>query len=228
MFNQPLGLPAAPAADADWSQVRAWRRRTRALLQGWRAALAADYVERVGRFVRAVVEHQLTEIDGACIALYWPFRGEIDLRPLAGVLAERARDFALPVVANRGQPLEFRRWWPGMRLARGVWDIPVPADGAVVVPDVLLVPLLGYDAAGYRLGYGGGYYDRTLAGPRRPALAVGIGYAGARLETIRPQPHDVPMDLLLTDDALVRYAGRGPLRAAAVVERWSPAAVPGP
>ncbi|MEQ8233300.1 MAG: 5-formyltetrahydrofolate cyclo-ligase [Gammaproteobacteria bacterium] len=149
-----------------------------------------------------------------------PFRGELDLRPLADSLADRAVDFALPVVAAPARPLVFRRWWPGMRMTRGVWGIPVPAAAPEVTPDVLLVPLLGYDDAGYRLGHGGGYYDRTLAAAVPRPLAIGVGYAGARLPTILPQPHDMPMDVIVTDTALTRYRGRGAQRAADLERSW--------
>ena len=209
-------LPPTPPGDAPWHTVRRWRVATREVLRARREVLPHALKDRTGRFVRAVIEHHLPELDGACIGLYWPFRGELDLRELADMLAERARDFALPVVAAAGRPLLFRRWWPGMRMTRGTWDIPVPASGAVVHPDVLLVPLLGHDAAGYRLGHGGGYYDRTLAALSPRPLAIGVGYAAARLASIVPQAHDVPMDVIVTDRDLIRFAGQGALRAAAV------------
>lgn len=216
-------LPPTPVGDAPWRTVQRWRVATRKVLRARREALPRALKDRTGRFVRAVIEHHLPELDGACIGLYWPFRGELDLRELADVLAERAHDFALPVVAAAGRPLLFRRWWPGMRMTRGTWGIPVPASGAEVHPDVLLVPLLGHDAAGYRLGHGGGYYDRTLATLSPRPLAIGVGYAAARLASIVPQPHDVPMDVIVTDRAMIRFAGQGGLRAAAVQHSWSPA-----
>jgi 5-formyltetrahydrofolate cyclo-ligase len=102
------------------------------------------------------------------------------------------------VVADRRKPLLFREWWPGSRMTPGVWGIPVPAEGEAVLPATLLVPLVGFDRQGYRLGYGGGYYDRTLAAmPGRP-LAIGVGFEQALLDTIHPQPHDVPMDVIVT------------------------------
>ena len=97
-----------------------------------------------------------------------------------------------------------------MRMAPGVWGIPAPAEGEWVLPEVLLVPLLGFDGAGYRLGYGGGYYDRTLAAMRTKPLAIGIGYELLRLGTIHPRPHDVPMDLIVTKRRAVRFAGGAP------------------
>jgi 5,10-methenyltetrahydrofolate synthetase len=100
----------------------------------------------------------------------------------------------------------FRSWRQGEKLEHGIWNIPVPAEGAVVTPTLLLVPLVGFDPAGYRLGYGGGYYDRTLAQCVPRALTIGIGYAMSRLATIHPQPHDIPMDRILTEDGWLEPA----------------------
>ena len=126
-------------------------------------------------------------------------------------LTERGVRVALPVVIAHGQPLEFREWRPGARLARGVWNIPYPADGAVVTPDVAVAPLVGFDRACYRLGYGGGFFDRTLASLEPRALAIGVGYPQSELATIFPQPHDVPMDWIVAAAAAplrrVRQAG---------------------
>ena len=96
-------------------------------------------------------------------------------------------------------PLEFRRWSPGVRMERGVYDIPYPADGPAVAPAALIVALLGFDDAGYRLGYGAGYYDRTIASFAQKPLAIGVGFELGRLATIYPQPHDIPMDRILTE-----------------------------
>jgi 5-formyltetrahydrofolate cyclo-ligase len=96
--------------------------------------------------------------------------------------------------------LIFWPWWPGAPMTQGVWSIPIPADGEPVQPDTLLVPLVGFDSENYRLGYGGGFYDRTIAAmPSRPRT-IGIGFACARLATIYPQPYDIPMDEVVTDE----------------------------
>jgi 5-formyltetrahydrofolate cyclo-ligase len=98
-------------------------------------------------------------------------------------------------------------------LTRGVWDIPVPSNRNPVQPTVLLVPLLGFDTAGYRLGHGGGYYDRTLATVAQKPLTIGIGYELGRLQTIYPQPHDIPMDAIVTESGVVRFRRRDALCA---------------
>lgn len=107
---------------------------------------------------------------------------------------------ALPVVVEKNWPLVFREWAPDAKLAPGIWDIPVPVDTPAVEPDVLLVPLVGFDPERGRLGYCGGHYDRTLASMCRKPLTIGIGFELAALPTIYPQPHDIPMDVIVTEE----------------------------
>ncbi|RQP04459.1 MAG: hypothetical protein D1H97_17770 [Paracoccus sp. BP8] len=129
--------------------------------------------------------------------------------PLA-VEPQQARDVARWRKARRerpASPLAFHRWSPGAPMRRGHWNIPVPASIEAVEPDVVLAPLVGWDGRGYRLGYGGGYFDRTLAA-RRP-LAVGTGLQSARLATIYPQPHDIPLAAIVTETGL-QYDGAVP------------------
>jgi 5,10-methenyltetrahydrofolate synthetase len=107
---------------------------------------------------------------------------------------------ALPSVETKAAPLIFRRWTPETKMLRGDWNIPVPPpDAPVVQPDITLAPLVGWSPDGYRLGYGGGYFDRTLARPETRPFTIGIGYESARLATIYPQPHDIPLDAILTE-----------------------------
>ena len=128
-----------------------------------------------------------------------PMRGEIDVRDIARQHIEAGGEVALPVVVEKAAPVEFWKWRPGMGMKRGVWNIPVPVKRDVVVPDACIVPLVGFDAAQYRLGYGGGYYDRTLASYARRPFCVGFGFTEAELPSIYPQPHDIPMNAIVTD-----------------------------
>jgi len=137
-----------------------------------------------------------------CIAAYWPARHELDVRPLMTVLAEAGYAVLLPVVANEDGSLRFRRWWPGMELVEGAYGIPVPPpESGEARPDVVLLPLVGFDRHGYRLGQGGGHYDRTLAALRRegPVAAIGIAYAGQEIDRVPVEPHDEPLDWIVTD-----------------------------
>jgi len=106
---------------------------------------------------------------------------------------------ALPVVLARATPLEFREWWAGAPMATGVYDIPYPVDTPVRVPDVVLAPVNGFDAHGYRLCYGGGYFDRTLASYAQRPLCIGLGFETARMDTIFPRDHDIPFDFMVTE-----------------------------
>ncbi|HTJ91883.1 MAG TPA: 5-formyltetrahydrofolate cyclo-ligase [Pararobbsia sp.] len=140
-----------------------------------------------------------------CVAIYWPIAGEFDPRPaLARWIAMRSDAYAaLPVVVERNGPMMFHRWAPGDPVRNGRFDIPVPEATVEVEPDMLLIPCVGIDDARFRLGYGGGFYDRTLAafesrGLRRP-LAVGIAYDVGRIETLPREPHDIPLDIGITE-----------------------------
>jgi 5-formyltetrahydrofolate cyclo-ligase len=106
---------------------------------------------------------------------------------------------ALPVVVGKGRPMIFRAWSLGTKMAARVWDIPVPAEGVPVSPDLLLVPFVGFDRRRYRLGYGGGFYDRTLAAADPRPRTIGIGFASCEVPTIHPQPHDIPLDTIVTE-----------------------------
>ncbi len=134
------------------------------------------------------------------VAFYWPIKDEPDLRPLMVEMQASGRSIALPLVETRAAPLVFRLWTSETRMERGHWNIPVPPrDAPEVMPDVVLAPLMGWDSEGYRLGYGGGYFDRTLAALSPRPFSIGVGLAAAQLPTIYPQPHDIPMDVILTE-----------------------------
>jgi 5-formyltetrahydrofolate cyclo-ligase len=138
-------------------------------------------------------------VQDVAIALYWPFRGEFNCRPLLHELYQRGVRPALPAVVEPKTPLEFRLWWPEAKMVRGAFEIPVPVARNVVTPAIVISPLVGFDAAGYRLGNGGGYYDRTLAVLEPKPFVIGVGYELGRLETVYPQPFDIPMDAIVTE-----------------------------
>ncbi len=193
----------------DWDEIKLWRRTTRARLLQQRAKL--PQAERPN--LRALIEERLTaevpELRHAAIGFYWPFKSEVDLRAYLRACLKQGAEAALPVVVAKREALEFWAWRPRSKLARGIWNIPVPAERCPVRPNALLVPLVGFDAAGYRLGYGGGYYDRTLAALSPRPLTIGIGYECGRLETIHPQPHDIPLDMIVTEACCTRHRYRG-------------------
>jgi len=191
--------PAFAAPVADWTDVRRWRKAERERLIQARLAVAADaraaMAARIGEGLDAVIG----DVAGRTVSLYWPFRGEPDMRPWMETVNARGGRTALPVVVEKGRPLVFRAWKQGDRLEKGVWNIPVPAEGDPVLPDIVVSPVVGVDPNRYRLGYGGGFYDRTLAAMPRKPLVVGIGYELQRIPTIYPQAHDIPMDKVVTE-----------------------------
>jgi 5-formyltetrahydrofolate cyclo-ligase len=188
-----------------WDEIRGLRREWRASLIASRKAMPQPERQRLQPVITGLLAKQFPELKSGIVGFYWPFRGEIGLHHLIRELIGAGAGAALPVVIEKGQPLEFRAWQPGAPLERGVWDIPVPAERQVVHPTVLLVPVVGFDEGGYRLGYGGGYYDRTLAARNPRPLAIGVGYEFQRLATIDPQPHDVPMDAIVTEAGVRRF-----------------------
>ncbi|WP_370881966.1 5-formyltetrahydrofolate cyclo-ligase [Labrys wisconsinensis] len=201
MMQESSGADAASTAAGERQAILRWRRDERARLIAARLAMASAERAAAAARIAARLDGLLPELAGRTVSLYWPMRGEPDLRSWLAAAVGRGACCALPLVVEKNAPLVFRSWRPGEPLARGVWNIPVPAEGSVVTPDVVLAPLVGFDAAGYRLGYGGGYFDRTLAAlPARP-LVIGIGYAGAAIATIRPLAHDIPMDVIVTEEA---------------------------
>ncbi|MDB5526896.1 MAG: putative 5-formyltetrahydrofolate cyclo-ligase [Rhizobium sp.] len=191
---------ASPAGDRwDWSDVAPWRKAERQRLIEARLAMGIDERKQKSERIATHAEHVIGDLGSRIISFYWPFRGEPDLRDWMTRILDRGGRVALPVVIEKGQPLQFRLWSTGEPLERGVWNILVPAHGAVVHPDIVIAPVVGYDAGKYRLGYGGGFFDRTLAAaPNRP-LVIGVGYSIAEIATIHPQPHDIPMDVIVTD-----------------------------
>lgn len=145
------------------------------------------------------------------LAFYWPFRGEVDCRGavIEWLAADGRRQAALPVIAAPAMPLVFRRWSPHCALEAGRYGIPVPARDDRVVPDVILMPVVGFDARGYRLGYGGGYYDRTLAALSPRPRTVGVGFEYSRLQDFAAEAQDIPMDWLLTDGGVWQPGAAG-------------------
>jgi 5-formyltetrahydrofolate cyclo-ligase len=145
---------------------------------------------------------------GAVVAGFWPMGREIDIRPLLLVLAARGHGIVLPVTTKRGLPLLFRRWHPGDSLVRGAFGTQQPGPEAEpLAPDWLLVPLLAFDREGRRLGYGAGYYDRTLAA-LTGAYALGVGYAAQEVPEVPAGPDDMPLQAVATERELIRVAGR--------------------
>lgn len=193
---------SAPTGEA----LRTWRRATRETLITARLALSPATLQSYRDRIDRTIEAGFPDLARGVVAFCWPYRNEYDARFLARHLRERGAVTALPVVVAPRTPLVFRAWRPGVRLARGVYDIPYPAEGPSVHPTSVLLPMNGFDAAGYRLGYGGGFFDRTLAALEDRPRVIGIAYELARIPTIYPQAWDIPMDFVVTERGV--YARR--------------------
>jgi 5-formyltetrahydrofolate cyclo-ligase len=179
-------------------EVKVWRKAERERLLGLRQGLPAAQRRALGARIETRLREVIAERPGI-LGVYWPFRAEFDPRDLIDWAVAEGRGIALPVVVDKKGPLEYRAWRPGETLVDGVWNIPVPEKREVVIPAMVLAPVVGFDRGCYRLGYGGGYFDRTLAALSPKPLAIGVGFEMQAIETIYPQPFDVPMDLIVTE-----------------------------
>lgn len=169
-----------------------------------RQALDAATRESASVAIAARLLELLAELEPRVLAFTWPIAGEADLRPAveAWLAGAPGRRLALPEVVKRAQPMVFREWRPGTPLREQKFGVMVPAAGELLRPDALLLPPVGFDDQGYRLGYGGGYYDRTLAALSPRPMAIGAGFEMSRCPTIRPQPWDQRLDYLITEAGL--------------------------
>ena len=161
--------------------------------------------KRIAEHVNGLLGRVLNLARPPCkIGGYWPIRSEPDLRPLYMELSQRGHRIGLPLIEERQRPLSFVLWKPYSAMASGRFGIPVPTSGKAVYVELLLMPCVGFyiaaDGRRYRLGYGGGYYDRTLA--ERRIHTIGVAYEAARLDSFEPAPHDVPLDHIVTEEGV--------------------------
>lgn len=182
-----------------------------------RRAAAAARADAAGRLAPAdagarMAERLLASVPvaaGIAVSGYWPVADELDVRPLLARLHSQGHVIGLPVVVARGQPLRFRRWEPGAPMAAAHYGILVPGETAPeIVPGLVLVPMLAFDRGGWRLGYGGGFYDRTLARLRQagPVLAVGVAFAAQEVAAVPRDPLDQRLDWIVTECEAIRVA----------------------
>lgn len=183
----------------------AWKRAMRKEMLGRRAALGdAAHAALSAR----IVAHLRTALAAPEVLVFcWPIKHEPDVRAIVAEWAKRGTRAALPVVVAEASPLAFREWRPDTPLEADRYGIPTPVAGDWLQPDLILLPLNGFDGDGYRLGYGGGYFDRTLAALAPRPLAVGVGFEVNRLASIRPEGHDQRLDWLVTEDGAFSCGG---------------------
>jgi 5,10-methenyltetrahydrofolate synthetase len=183
-------------------ELATWRAAQRALRLAARQAVPAAERAAWTSTLSAHLRAALPAVRGLVLGCYVPFRGEPDLRALLDEWRAAGADTALPVVKGRGQAMEFRSWWPGCPIVKGAFSLPMPDGTPLVTPQVLLMPPVGFDAQGYRLGYGGGYFDRTLAALSPAPITIGVAFELSRMASIRPQPYDIAMDFIITESGV--------------------------
>lgn len=195
-------LPPSAEHTADHGVFRAALRREKlaarmALDPAAHAALSAGLEQHLAAL--------LLPLAAQTLAFCAPVRGEFDVRPLASRLIRLGWRAAMPVVEAVGAPMRFHAWTPASKMGTDRYDIPIPRNTEVVVPDIVLLPLLAFDAQGFRLGYGGGYFDRTLAAMVPRPQAIGVGFELGLAPDIRPQPHDIPLAAVVTEKGVLRF-----------------------
>lgn len=167
-------------------------------------ARAAAYSAGQGQAAELLAD-VLAQYRGKVLAGYMPMRTEIDPLP---AMAAHDGPVGVPVIIGKGQALRFQEWSPGCAMVEGAFGAMIPADGAWVEPEVLIVPLVGFDGRGFRLGYGGGFYDRTLEGlkERRPTIAIGFAFAAQEMPEVPIEPTDQRLDMIVTEKGVRRFA----------------------
>jgi 5,10-methenyltetrahydrofolate synthetase len=181
------------------ADVKARRKAERAMLVARRLAASPEDHARWSSLIEASLHEGFDALEGMVVGFCWPFQGEFDARPFVTDLRRRGARVALPAVVAKAQPLEFREWWPGVVMVNGVYDLPVPDGTSTLTPDALLIPALGFGSQGDRLGYGGGFFDRTLAALTPRPISLGLAFELSRIPTIEPQSFDIFMDFIVTE-----------------------------
>lgn len=203
------------------SELKAWRKQRRLAFIAQRLGLEEERRREWDGRIERLLNAAFALPQGMVVGFCWPYKGEFDARRTIRRMREMGARAALPAVVDKKGPLQFSEWWPGVAMAPGVYEIPVPQGTSVVHPDAVIIPMNAFDEQGYRLGYGGGYFDRTLAALQPKPIAIGIGYEMFRVGTIHPCEHDIPMDFIITEKG-IHAMEEGRLRridAAACTER---------
>lgn len=176
-----------------------WRNYQRKKLIAAREAIPVDVHQQWSQKITDLLKDGLFKLQKMTVGIYWPFRNEYDPRLIAKYFIQKGATLALPEVVGKDQPLCFREWLPNTPMRRSAYGIPVPMRARTVMLDVVIIPMVGFDQKGYRLGYGSGYFDRTLVTYYPQPLAIGVAFEIQRLEDLYPQRHDIPMHYIVTE-----------------------------
>ena len=186
-----------------------WRKKKRIELLACREAVTNNDRTRWSIEISSLLEHGFPILCKSTVGFYWSYRGEFDPQPAMSALQKRGAVLALPEIESKERPLCFRRWWKEAPMKIGAYNIPVTDNTERVTVNALIVPMLGFDIKGYRLGYGAGYYDRTISGMNPRPLLIGVAFEILRLEDIYPRPHDVAMDFIVTEAGIFQVSKQG-------------------
>ena len=213
-----LPLKAPVKIVVNWQE---WRKQRRMELMALRTSIAENDYQYWSSAITESLKQGFPILEHSVVGFCWPHRGEYDPRPFMQYIQEHGATLALPEVVNRHEPLCFRKWWHGAPMKAGMYNIPVPDNTDLVKVGTLVIPMIGFDTRGFRLGYGGGYFDRTLVAMNPRPLAIGVAFEILRLEDTHPQPHDIPMDFIVTEAGIYRVsaAGLAPI-SAEVCAQW--------
>lgn len=191
-------------------EIQAWRKTVRRGLIAKREALPRDTLDEYRHRIDIHLQRAFPDLAAGVIAFCWPYRNEYDARHLLAMLRRAGAVSALPAIVAPGTALVFREWHPGVALEAGPLGIPFPPSGKELQPNSVLLPVVAFDALGYRLGYGGGYFDRTLAAIGRRPRVIAVAYEMQFIQTIHPQAHDAPVDYVVTERGVYqRHADSG-------------------
>lgn len=192
-----------------------WKQQQRARLRELRQQIPVEQRLLWNDAITAALTQKFPVLENQKIGFYWPFQGEYDPIPAMTFLRTCGATLALPEVIDKGEPLRFIEWWPGIPMKKDRYGILLPDNTQEIAVDSMIIPLLGFDEQGYRLGYGSGYFDRTLAAMNPRPMTIGVAFEIQRLPTIYPQQHDIPMDYIVTEQSVLRRIDSGlePLKA---------------
>jgi 5-formyltetrahydrofolate cyclo-ligase len=182
--------------------ISAWRREKRAQLLAERLRFVSNGSHEACRKIESHLSELLHTFPAQTISGYWPYKAEIDLRDLMRGLQDRGWTTAMPAVVRPHTPLQFLRWTAGMEMDAGAYGIPGPRTRETVTPGIVIAPLVGFDENNYRLGYGGGFFDRTLSAMNPRPRTIGVGFTLSALDTIHPEATDIPMDFIVTESGI--------------------------
>ena len=186
----------------------AWRNELRRQAIARRMLLSEEAWERYSAVICDLLHKNFPELSHKRVGFCWPIRNEPDLRPLLETWRGENHDsFAtlLPVIVEADAALSFRAWAPNTPMTMDRYGIPSPTTGDFMQPQALLIPLVAFDSQGYRLGYGGGFFDRTQSSLQPRPLSIGVGFELSRVDTIHPQPHDERLDAIVTEAGVFRF-----------------------